>query len=31
MSVTLELDDETLASLPLGPGERKRHVQIGLA
>ncbi len=31
MSITLELDDETLASLPLGPGERERHMQIELA
>ena len=31
MSVTLELDAEALASLPLGPGERERHMQIELA
>jgi predicted HTH domain antitoxin len=31
MSITLDLDDETLASLPLGPGERERHMQIELA
>src|SRR5258708_4810257 len=31
VSVTLEFDDETLASLPLGPGERERHMQIELA
>jgi predicted HTH domain antitoxin len=31
MSITLNLDDEALASLPLGPGERERHMQIELA
>lgn len=31
MSITLELDDEALASLPLEPGERERHMQIELA
>ncbi len=31
MSVTLDLDEESLASLPLGPGERERHMQIELA
>lgn len=31
MSITLEFDDETLASLPLGPGERERLMQIELA
>ena len=31
MSVTLELDEQALASLPLGPGERERHMQIELA
>jgi predicted HTH domain antitoxin len=31
MSITLEFDEETLASLPLGPGERERHMQIELA
>jgi len=30
MSVALEFD-ETLASLPFGPGERERHMQIELA
>jgi predicted HTH domain antitoxin len=29
--VTLELDEQALASLPLGPGERERHMQIALA
>jgi len=28
MSITLEFDEETLANLPLGPGERERHMQI---
>lgn len=27
----LELDEQALASLPLGPGERERHMQIELA
>ncbi|HOB98630.1 MAG TPA: UPF0175 family protein [Verrucomicrobiota bacterium] len=31
MSVTLEFDEEVLAGLPLGPGERERHMQIELA
>lgn len=31
MSVTLEIDEETLASLPLQPGERERLMQIELA
>jgi predicted HTH domain antitoxin len=31
MSVTLELDEEVLASLPLGPGERECHMQIEIA
>ena len=30
MSITLDLDDESLASLPLQPGERERHMQIEL-
>lgn len=30
MSVTLEFDDAVLAGLPLGPGERERHMQIEL-
>ena len=31
MSITLELDDQAMASLPLAPGERERHMQIELA
>jgi predicted HTH domain antitoxin len=31
MSITLEFDEETLSRLPLGPGERERHMQIELA
>lgn len=31
MSVTLDLDEEALASLPLTPGERERLMQIELA
>ncbi len=31
MSITLDLDEQALASLPLGPGERERHMQIELA
>jgi len=31
MSITLTFDDESLASLPLGPGERERDMQIELA
>ncbi|SKA96473.1 Uncharacterised protein family (UPF0175) [Prosthecobacter debontii] len=31
MSITLEVDDAVLQQLPLGPGERERHMQIELA
>jgi predicted HTH domain antitoxin len=31
MSITLELDDQALACLPLDPGERERLIQIELA
>jgi len=31
MSVTLDSDEQTLATLPLGLGERERHMQIELA
>jgi predicted HTH domain antitoxin len=31
MSITLELDEDSLRMLPLGPGERERHMQIELA
>jgi len=31
MSITLDVDEETLASLPLQPGERERLMQIELA
>lgn len=31
MSITLDFDEDALASLPLGPGERERHMQIELA
>lgn len=31
MSITLDFDDQALASLPFGPGERERHMQIELA
>jgi predicted HTH domain antitoxin len=31
MSITLDLDDESLASLPLQPGERERLMQIELS
>ena len=31
MSVTLDLDEQALASLPFGPGELERHMQIELA
>jgi len=31
MSVTLEVDEEVLSHLPLGPGERERHMRIELA
>lgn len=30
VSITLELDEQALASLPLQPGERERHMQIEL-
>jgi predicted HTH domain antitoxin len=30
MSITLELDEDPLASLPLGPGERERHMKVEL-
>ena len=30
MSITLNVDDDVLASLPLKPGERERHMQIEL-
>jgi len=29
--ITLEIDEQALACLPLGPGERERHMQIELA
>jgi predicted HTH domain antitoxin len=29
--VTLELDEQALANLPFGPGERERHMQSELA
>jgi predicted HTH domain antitoxin len=29
--VPLDFDEQTLASLPLAPGERERHMQIELA
>jgi hypothetical protein len=28
MSITLDVNDEAVASLPLGPGERERDMQI---
>ena len=28
MSITLQIDEQALAGLPLGPGERERHMQI---
>jgi predicted HTH domain antitoxin len=28
MSITLDFDESALASLPFGPGERERHMQI---
>ena len=31
MSIILDFDEEALAGLPLGPGERERHMQIELA
>jgi predicted HTH domain antitoxin len=31
MSITLELDEQALACLPLGPGERERLMQIELS
>jgi predicted HTH domain antitoxin len=31
MSITLDVNDEALAGLPLGPGERERHMLIELA
>ena len=31
MGITLNFDEQALASLPLGPGERERHMQIELA
>lgn len=31
MNLTLKLDDDAISSLPLGPGERERHMQIELA
>lgn len=31
MSITLNVDDDAIAGLPLGPGERERHMQIELA
>ena len=31
MSVTLDFDEQALATLPLGPGEREIHMQIELA
>ena len=31
MSITLDLDDEALRTLPLGPGALERHMQIELA
>ena len=31
MSITLDLDEQALACLPLGPGERERLMQIELA
>lgn len=31
VSITLDLDEQALASLPLKPGERERHMQIELA
>jgi predicted HTH domain antitoxin len=31
MSITLEVDEQALRALPLGPGERERHMRIELA
>ncbi len=31
MSVTLSVDESVLRQLPLGPGEREKHMQIELA
>jgi predicted HTH domain antitoxin len=31
MSITLDVNDEAVASLPLGPGERERDMRIELA
>jgi predicted HTH domain antitoxin len=31
MSITLEMPEDALAGLPLGPGERERHMRIELA
>lgn len=31
MSITIEVDEAVLRQLPLGPGERERHMQIELA
>ncbi len=31
MSITLDFDEQALDSLPLGPGERERHMLIELA
>ena len=31
MSITLEVDDQTLHAIPLAPGERERHMKIELA
>ena len=31
MSIALEVEDAVLRQLPLGPGERERHMQIELA
>jgi predicted HTH domain antitoxin len=31
MNITLDFDEQALRSLPLGPGERERHMQIELA
>lgn len=31
MSITLEVDEQTLRALPLAPGEREQHMKIELA
>jgi predicted HTH domain antitoxin len=31
VSIVLNFDEDAVASLPLGPGERERHMQIELA